>query len=136
MACKFSPEELRKHYDEAGSKPISREGHLNFRDDLIRLLHRLKTKTISGTISVTNLAVGSSVDFSVDHSSDASFCFCEYPQFTVLNGVDVLIFALIDVDGTGRATTGSRFSGRITNVSIGGTGTGTFNLSWTRTGMV
>ena len=158
MACGMSPLILRRYFREPPVRPggqHSQKGLPNdiarllaavrdedqvslrgFRDDIMRLFLSLRTKTITGTISVTNLAIGGTVDFGVDHTASATFCFCEYPRFTILNGVDVEIFALIDIAGVGKNTDGGHFCGRITNVSIGGTGTGTFDLNWSRIGYV
>ena len=133
MACHLTPEELRFHYDEPGNKPISRAGHLAFRDDLIRILRRLKTKTITGTLTVTNLAVGDSVDVFVDHSDTLEFCMCEHPYFTALDGIEVIVFEMIDISGTAYATSGTGFCIRITNVSQSAY-TSSFDLSYSRTG--
>lgn len=128
---KFSPSLLAHHYDETGNDVISRNGHTLFRDELRRLLGRLRTKVIDGTIEITGLSVSASVDKVVDHSSDADFWLAQYPEFTAIDGVDVQVLACLDIGGTASATTGSQFVVRVTNVSAATT----FTLSWTRTGM-
>ena len=71
----ITPIILAHHYDEAGSDPISRAGHLAFRDELIKLLNKIRTRTITGTLVVSSLSIGSSVDVVVDHSADEEFFF-------------------------------------------------------------
>jgi hypothetical protein len=133
MACRYAPEQLRSHYDEAGNAPISRAGHLKFRDALISILNKLRTKTVTGSISVTGLTAGNSITKVVDHSEDATFCFSEYPIFTSLDGVDVLVYAMKTVSGTAELTDGDGFVVLVTNTSYAGS---SFTLDWSRTGMV
>jgi len=105
-----------------------------FRDDVEAMFRRLRFLTVSGTITVSGLTVGQSVDVAVDHSSDGIYCLAEYPRFAVVDGVDVLVYALLDIGGTGKATNGSAFAVRITNVSKEDYSP-TFSLAWTRQGI-
>ena len=134
-SIKFSPIELRRHLDETGELLISREGHVQFRDDIVRLLNKLRPKTITGTLTVSSLGVGMTVDVFVDHTSSATFGFESYPAFTAINGVDVEVFALIDIAGTGYATSGTGFAIRISNISKSDYAP-SFNLAWSRTGLL
>jgi hypothetical protein len=104
-----------------------------FRDDICRLLNRLRLRTITGSITVSNLAIGSTVDIHVEHTADQTFRLAEPPRFTVVNGVDVQVFELIDIAGTGKATNGTGFAVRVTNVSLSAYFP-SFTLNWSRIG--
>lgn len=131
--CRFNPEPLRKHLEppyrnwfETGNKLLV------FRDDLIRVLHGLRAKQISGSQSVTSLAIDASVNIYVGHESTYKFCIAEYPVFTAVNGIDIQVFATLTINGQTRITDGKGFCIRVTNVGIGGTPS--FTLNWKRRG--
>ena len=105
-----------------------------FRDDIMRLLLSTRIKTITGTITVSNLATGNSVNLVVDHSAKANFAFCEYPRFTAIGGIDVLCYPMLDISGTSSSTTGAQFCIKVTNQSLAAYSP-SFTLSYSRVGM-
>ena len=136
MASTLNRQTLKQYFDEQPANEHAKLTEMQrFRDDIIRLLGKVKLKTITGTLTVASLAIGSSVDVSVNHSSSAAFRFCEYPRFTAVNGVEVEVFGMIDIDGTSYSTSGSLWVARISNISLSSYFPAV-NITWSRVGML
>lgn len=92
--------------------------------------------TISGSETIVGLAIGDDENFTVDHSGDADFAFCEYPRWTVPVGVVLTpLYAQENAD----ATNGAQFVFNIKNISVAVDGygdPGDIVISWTRAGVL
>jgi hypothetical protein len=97
-----------------------------------------ETSAVSGTETITDLAVGAATEITVDHSADADFDTCEYPRIVGPVGVRATVLA----SGiSGDSTTGAQFVLLVENVSYvadGGYGYSEpdITLDWTRVGQV
>ena len=141
---KVTPEILRKHIggdaDVPGTMRVAWERLSAFRDDVIRLFRGLDVVTISGTIAVSSINLGASLRIAVDHTSSASFRLAEYPRFTLVDGIDVTVLAIGSISDVDYPTNGVKFIIKIDNLTKddggGGTSSGTFDLPWTRAGLL
>ena len=132
MACAFNIEPLKseleppyKNWFDTGNKLLL------FRDKLVKVLGALRVRTITGSITVSNLSVGSTVDIEVSHNT--TFCFCSYPHLTVVAGIEVTVMAMSSDPSS--VTSLSGFVLRIKNVSKSDYSP-SFSIDWSRQGML
>lgn len=136
MSLYFAPEELRRHLENQQAAPVlQRQTNLVlFRDELIRLLRKIRVKTITGSFTVSSVAIGSTELVHVDHTSSEVYGAAWDPVFTPVTDVSITVLRARTINSINMGTSGASFVVAVENLNNSDMAGAGQLFSWSRDG--